>query len=558
MKRANTRRGAIRTVLAVAAASLVVGATAVGCGESVFPTDRVEDESHGEARQGGAVSGRYVPPREVVRAGNRQVGNFSYIGAGDSCSGRMLDGSERLGSFLVESFDGAAFYQGYNCRTIRGGSGLSMHGTGRAVDVFIPTVGGDADNDLGDPVANYLIRNASKLGVQYFIWDRSKWNIEYGGPEYYGGSHPHYDHLHIELTPYAARNLRDFPAPGGGESNCEPFDDVCNSTFKDEIAWAKDRGITNGCGDGEYCPRAAVTRGQAAAFFVRAFDLSGGPDAFDDDDGSPFEGAINALAAEGIVNGCGPREFCPDRKLRRGPLAAMLKRTLRLPSGPDAFSDDDGSPFEDAIDALAAADLTDGCGSESYCPRDVVRRGPMAKFLHRAVTSCRYGPFTDVCDSPFRDDILWMADEGITNGCGGEKFCPRDELTRGQLAVFFDRTFVLPDGPDVFSDDDGHPFEDAINAMAAAGITNGCGSGEYCPDETVTRGQLAAFLSRVLSLPSTTRDAFDDDDGSHFEDAINALAAAGITNGCGDRRFCPDRAVRRGPFAAFLHRASRH
>lgn len=388
MKRVKRRRGTIRTLVVAAAASLVVGATAVGCGEAVFPTDRVEDESHGEARQGGAVSGRYVPPREVIRAGDRQVGSFSYIGAGDTCSGRMLDGSQRLGSFLVEAFDGAAFYQGYNCRTIRGGSGLSMHGTGRAVDVFIPTVGGEADNDLGDPVANYLIRNASKLGVQFFIWDRSKWNIEYGGPEYYGGSHPHYDHLHIELTPYAARNLRDFPAPGGGEPDCEPF--------------------------------------------------------------------------------------------------------------------------------------------------------------------------IDICDSPFEDDIRWMADEGITNGCGGEKFCPRDELTRGQLAVFFDRAFDLPDGPDAFDDDDGHPFEDAINAMAAAGITNGCGSAEYCPDETVTRGQIAAFLSRVLSLPSSTRDAFDDDDGSHFEDAINALAAAGITNGCGDRRYCPDRAVRRGPFAAFLHRASRH
>ena len=80
----------------------------------------------------------------------------------------------------------------------------------------MPLDGGEADNTLGDPIANYLIRNATELGVQFFIWDRSKWNIEYGGPKYYGGSHPHHDHLHIELTPDAAHNGRNFPTPTGG------------------------------------------------------------------------------------------------------------------------------------------------------------------------------------------------------------------------------------------------------------------------------------------------------------------------------------------------------
>jgi hypothetical protein len=66
---------------------------------------------------------------------------------------------------------------------------------------------------------------------------------------------------------------------------------------------------------------------------------------------------------------------------------------------------------------------------------------------------------------------------------------------------------------------------------------------------------MAAFLARALSLPPAGRDHFADDDGSTFEGDINRLAEAGITTGCGDGRFCPDRPVDRGQMAAFLRRA---
>ena len=66
---------------------------------------------------------------------------------------------------------------------------------------------------------------------------------------------------------------------------------------------------------------------------------------------------------------------------------------------------------------------------------------------------------------------------------------------------------------------------------------------------------MATFLDRALDLPSTSEDFFDDDEGSPHERAINRVAAAGITTGCGSGNFCPDRAVRREQMAAFLHRA---
>jgi len=46
----------------------------------------------------------------------------------------------------------------------------------------------------------------------------------------------------------------------------------------------------------------------------------------------------------------------------------------------------------------------------------------------------------------------------------------------------------------------GHPFFQFIEALAAAGITGGCGNGNYCPDNPVTRGQMAVFLAKALGL----------------------------------------------------------
>jgi hypothetical protein len=45
-----------------------------------------------------------------------------------------------------------------------------------------------------------------------------------------------------------------------------------------------------------------------------------------------------------------------------------------------------------------------------------------------------------------------------------------------------------------------HPFFQFVEALAASGITGGCGSGNYCPDNPVTRGQMAVFLSKALGL----------------------------------------------------------
>ncbi len=166
-----------------------------------------------------------------------------------------------------------------------------------------------------------------------------------------------------------------------------PFTDIAGSTFVGDIEWLYLEGITTGCSPTLYCPTANVTRGQMAAFLVRAFDIpTVGTDYFTDDDTSTFEGDINALRAAGITMGCSPTRFCPTANVTREQMAGFLDRTLGLPSTPtDFFTDDETSSLEANINRLRASGITTGCAPGRFCPKANVTREQMAGFLHRAV-----------------------------------------------------------------------------------------------------------------------------------------------------------------------------
>ena len=112
------------------------------------------------------------------------------------------------------------------------------------------------------------------------------------------------------------------------------------------------------------------------------------------------------------------------------------------------------------------------------------------------------GAFVDDDDSIFEADIDWLAARGITRGCdppANERFCPDDVVTRGQMAAFLVRALGLEPAPDRFGDVEGSVFAADIGALAGAGITRGCdppANQRFCPDQPVTRAQMAAFLHR--------------------------------------------------------------
>lgn len=169
------------------------------------------------------------------------------------------------------------------------------------------------------------------------------------------------------------------------------------------------------------------------------------------------------------------------------------------------------------------------------------------------------GTFFDDDGSVHEGSIEAIAAAGVTRGClPPDLYCPWRGVTRGEMAAFLVRALMLPAATgDPFTDDDHSIFEDDIAALAAAGITRGCDPGRFCPEVVVTRGQMAAFLTRALGLPVAPSGSFEDAGSSPFAAEIDALAAAAITRGCdppANRRFCPTEPVRRAEMASFLAR----
>ncbi len=112
--------------------------------------------------------------------------------------------------------------------------------------------------------------------------------------------------------------------------------------------------------------------------------------------------------------------------------------------------------------------------------------------------------FADVpVSSPFHADILTIAAAGITSGCGGGNYCPTSPVRRDQMAVFLLKSehgssYVPPACAGVFADVPcPSTFADWIEQLATEGVTSGCGGGNYCPSSSVTRAQMAVFLLKT-------------------------------------------------------------
>ena len=182
----------------------------------------------------------------------------------------------------------------------------------------------------------------------------------------------------------------------------------------------------------------------------------------------------------------------------------------------------DGVYYSAPVQALAAAGVFDGteCAPNLLCPDEPIDRKTMAVWTVRVVTgqdppAVSQERFADVDGRSFYGRFVErMAELEITMGCGdGTRFCPDDAVTRAQMAVFLSRAFSLADGPDPgFSDiPDGASYGSDVARLAASGITEGCGDGTvFCPEHDTTRAQMATFLARAQDLadaPGTTEPA---------------------------------------------------
>ncbi len=174
------------------------------------------------------------------------------------------------------------------------------------------------------------------------------------------------------------------------------------------------------------------------------------------------------------------------------------------------------SPFASVVERIYHSGVTAGCGTSPlvYCPGTNVTRAQMAVFLERGLHGATYEPpaatglFADVpASSPFAAWIEQLYHDGVTGGCGGGNYCPTGSVTRAQMAVFLTKsrhpvTCTYPSSGTVFADVPvGYWAGGFIEQLAREGVTGGCGAGLYCPESAVRRDQMAAFLVKGFKLP---------------------------------------------------------
>lgn len=203
-------------------------------------------------------------------------------------------------------------------------------------------------------------------------------------------------------------------------------------------------------------------------------------------------------------------------------LVVALLLVLFVPAVQSAQAQSETPVFEDIalsawyyeyVASLAEEGVFEGTEcEEGFCPGQPLLRREMAVWLIRALEDDGPSDY-DSRFSDVEDDTWWtpyierMADLEITVGCSSKelpKFCPDGAVTRAQMASFLTRALVLPeaeaaDFEDVDSETNVHA--DNINRLFEAKITVGCSSDEsllYCPDRSVTRAQMTAFIYRAL------------------------------------------------------------
>lgn len=191
-------------------------------------------------------------------------------------------------------------------------------------------------------------------------------------------------------------------------------------------------------------------------------------------------------------------------------LAVSGPATGKTSLGPGGtFLDDDFRAAEPAIEALVAAGITNGCDPELFCPMAPVTRGQMATLLARTLKlgGSELAAFSDlVPDSYYARFVNRLVELGIVEGFPDGTFRPDDPVSRAEISALLVRSLgvdTVGDAPtrsfiDVAHDAWYAPF---VEALRIAGITTGCAIDRFCPQDAVTREQMALFLARAFQLP---------------------------------------------------------
>lgn len=177
-------------------------------------------------------------------------------------------------------------------------------------------------------------------------------------------------------------------------------------------------------------------------------------------------------------------------------------------------------------------------------------RRPSSNVSTLAPSTTTFGDVSST--SAHASSILRVASDGIAPACGTGRFCPTSSVTRAQFASMLVRALDLPAATRSHFGDVSGALAADVNALAEAGLTRGCGPDTFCPDQRLSREQLASFFANALELEPASS-PFTDVGRTHAG-SVGALYRAGITTGCGTTTYCPTQNVNRAQTASMLAR----
>lgn len=168
------------------------------------------------------------------------------------------------------------------------------------------------------------------------------------------------------------------------EEELFPFTDV-NERYREGVHYLYKAGIIKGISTTEFGTYHSIKRGDAAVIIAHlmGFDTENAPDAGFTDVNPRVKGAVNALAAEGIISGVTAERFEPHEPLSRGAIAKILALTFGLmdEAVETPFTDVNGSVFEPYIEALYGANITAGMTPTTFGTHEPIKRGDFVNLL---------------------------------------------------------------------------------------------------------------------------------------------------------------------------------
>jgi|GEM_PF-159069 len=164
--------------------------------------------------------------------------------------------------------------------------------------------------------------------------------------------------------------------------------------------------------------------------------------------------------------------------------------------------------------------------------------------------------FTDIEEHWAYDEINYLTDQELLNGYPDGTFRPSRSITRAEASkVIADQLGLKSTNSSAFPDTSGHWAESYINAIAERDIIIGFENGEFKPNHTLRRSELAVILTRAYQLKGSSPSTFSDLSNNHWAFShVSALLANHITTGYEDGTFRPSRDVSRAEFSSFLAR----